>query len=120
MEVASLRKKTEFQILFKKGKRLYKEHFTVVYLFQDAHDNDPPSLKIAYVVSKKVSVKAVIRNKIKRRMRVAVREPLKERGLQDMELEKNIFIAIIASKKVLEASFQQISLEIKESLEKLV
>ena len=118
MKIVSLRRKAEFKLLFKRGKRLYKDHLTVVYLFNSSEDLD--CLKVAYVVSKKVSLKAVIRNKIKRRMRVAVREILKEKEAQGVELKKNIWIAIISSKKSLEASFKQISAEIRQSLEALI
>ena len=90
----------------------------MVYLYDDGENLN--SLKIAYVVSKKVSLKAVMRNKIKRRMRMAVCNALRGKEAQEWELKKNIWLALIASKKASEASFQQISSEIKQSLQKLI
>lgn len=68
-------------------------------------------LKIGFVVSKKLSKSAVIRNKIKRQMREIVRLILKK-----TKLKKGYFLLILAKKEILEANY----LEIEKSLEQLL
>jgi len=67
-------------------------------------------LKIGFVVSKKLSKSAVIRNKIKRQMREIIRLILKK-----TKLKKGYFLLILAKKEILEANY----LEIEKSLEQL-
>ena len=119
MKIISLGKKLEIKKLFKEGKRVFKEYLSVVYLFCDHNTDNTPCIKIAYVVSKKISNKAVLRNKIKRRLRSAVRQVLKENKGKFNEPKHSILIAIIViSSKIIEVSYPQIYLEIKESFEK--
>ena len=121
MKVISLSKKLEIKNLFKEGKRVYKEHLNVVYLFRNYDDETLIYMKIAYVVSKKISTKAVFRNKIKRRMRMAVQQVLKENEEKFNELRSSVLVAIRpASDKFIEASYHQIYLEIKQSLGQLI
>ncbi|WP_456469839.1 ribonuclease P protein component [Caminibacter sp.] len=61
----------EIKYLYKKGKKVYSKFFTFFFLPSE-------ELKIAAVVSKKISKKAVIRNKIKRRIKHLSRDFLKE------------------------------------------
>jgi ribonuclease P protein component len=78
-------------------------------------------LKIAYVVSKKISPKAVIRNKIKRRMRAVVRQLLKDKEEQLNALKTTLLVSIRASSnKIIDSTFQQIQSEIKQSFEQVI
>lgn len=54
-------------LLFRKGRVLHSRHLSLRYLY---HDKPP---KFAFVVSTKVSKSAVVRNRAKRLLRVAVR-----------------------------------------------
>ncbi|NRA73173.1 MAG: ribonuclease P protein component [Rickettsiales bacterium] len=100
MKLLSLTKKKDFDVLFSKGKRVFKSHLTVAYLSLNS-DVEVSNLKIAYIVSKKISAKAVIRNKIKRRMRAAMRQILAKITLKNEISAKTILIAILPSKKFL-------------------
>ena len=66
-----LRKKKDIERVFKQGKG-FKQGF----LFLKIVKNDLTLNRFAIVVSKKISTKAVIRNKIKRRIRAVVRAKL--------------------------------------------
>ncbi|MBQ7408643.1 MAG: ribonuclease P protein component [Clostridia bacterium] len=61
-----LKRRSDFDLVFKKGKRCYAKSLLLVYV--KARD-----LKIGYSVSKK-NGKAVIRNRIKRLLRACMRE----------------------------------------------
>ena len=63
--IEKLKRKSDFETLFKKGKKVYSKSCLVLYL-------PSKSLKIGYCVSKKHG-KAVVRNRIKRLLRAAVR-----------------------------------------------
>lgn len=63
-----LKKKKDFEKVFKEGKR-FKEDF----LFLKIRKNNLKVSRFGFVVSQKISKKATIRNKIKRRLRELVR-----------------------------------------------
>lgn len=66
-----LKKKKDFERVFKEGKG-YKENF----LYLKIAKNDLPASRFGFVVGKKYSGKAVLRNKIKRRLREIVKTNL--------------------------------------------
>lgn len=63
-----LKKQKDFDLLKKKGKQVSTDLFNYVYLQEDTKRK-----QIGFVVSKKISKKAVARNKIRRRLSEAVR-----------------------------------------------
>lgn len=63
-----LKKKKDFERIFKKGKGLNGD-----FLFLKIAKNNLKESRFGFVVSKKVSKKAVVRNKVKRRLREAVK-----------------------------------------------
>jgi ribonuclease P protein component len=67
-----LKRRSDFDLVFKKGKRCYARSLLLVYV--KARD-----LKVGYSVSKK-NGKAVMRNTIKRRLRAAIRPYLTALG----------------------------------------
>jgi ribonuclease P protein component len=72
-KVNRITKKKDFEAIFKKGK-IFKEGFLILRIF-------PNSLNVArtaFVVSQKVSKKAVVRNKIRRRAVSLIRPKLQE------------------------------------------
>jgi len=68
-----LKKTVDIRNVFKQG-RLFKEGFLI---FKTAK-NDLNKSRFGFIVSQKVSKQAVVRNKIKRRLRGAVMKRLKE------------------------------------------
>ncbi|MGH8457416.1 MAG: ribonuclease P protein component [Stenotrophobium sp.] len=70
----------DFQCVYKQGRRHFGTHMTVFYLERDAHVGRPPSAgrtgpRIGFTVSRALGG-AVHRNRIRRRMREAVRDSL--------------------------------------------
>jgi ribonuclease P protein component len=79
-----------------KGKKIYSDNIQIYYLPSE-------TLQISPVVSKKISKKAVIRNKIKRRIR----------HLGGLVLEKGKF-AIVVKKNIAEYDFELLYQEFKK------
>ena len=61
-------KKKDFENIFRKG-RSFKEGFLILKV----NSNPFPTSRFAFVVSQKVSKKAVVRNKIRRRLKELIR-----------------------------------------------
>lgn len=78
-----LKKKKDFERVFKKGKR-FKEDFLVIRFVP----SNQKKSRFGIIISLKISKKATIRNKIKRRIRQLLRIRLKE-------IKKGIDIALI-------------------------
>lgn len=72
-ETNRLKRKKDFDKVFKKGKGL-KEDF----LLLKAVKNELKNSRFGFVVSRNVSKKATLRNRIKRKLRVAVKTKLPE------------------------------------------
>ena len=68
-----LKKKKDFEKVFKKGKAFFVE-----FLILKIVKNDLRNPRFGFVVSQKVNKKAVVRNKVKRRLREIVRKKLPE------------------------------------------
>ena len=81
-----LKKKKDFDRVFKKGKG-FKEGF----LFIKAAENGLETTRFGFVVSKTFSKKAVLRNKVKRKLREVVRN-------KASDLEKGFDIVLVAMK----------------------
>ena len=70
-KIYRLQKKKDIERVFKKGKGL-KEGFLILKTTK----NNLESSRFGFVISQKVSKKATVRNKIKRRLREAIKENL--------------------------------------------
>ena len=68
-----LKKKKDFERVFKQG-----DSARGSLIFMKILKNQNPDSRIGFVVSKKISNKAVVRNKIKRQLRESAREELKK------------------------------------------
>jgi len=66
-----LRKKRDFEKVFKEG-----EGFQEKFLFLKLRENEKEESRIGFVIPKKYFRKAVLRNKLKRRLREQVRKKL--------------------------------------------
>ena len=76
--VTTLKKRADFLHIGKAGKRFACPFFVVIALKRP--ETSENTIRTGYTVSKKVSKKAVTRNRIKRRMREAVRTIMPEYG----------------------------------------
>ncbi len=72
-KINRLTKKKDFELVFKKGESI-KNDFLIFKILK----NHLKESRFGFIVSKKVSGKATVRNKIKRRLRKAVLNHLKE------------------------------------------
>ncbi len=102
-----LHKDKDIKRLAKIGQTFFLPEFTIKYQKQPNQD-----LKIGFVVSTKVDKRAVVRNKLKRQMRQAVHDRLKE-------IKKGHFLLIIAKKKALDLDFNTISKQLDFALKKI-
>jgi len=98
-----LKKQKEFEYIFKNGKTIKGKYF-FIRIVPSSQDY----CRIGFIVSKKVAKSAVLRNKIKRRLRAAAREFRNILGSYD--------IIFIAYPNIKTASYQ----EIKKDLESII
>lgn len=89
-------KKEDFDLTFRRGKSFYADFFMVKIL-----GNDLGFSRFSALVSKKVSLKAVERNAVKRKLR----EILKKNSII---FPLNSDIIVYANKSILNKSFQEI------------
>ncbi|MBI2068694.1 MAG: ribonuclease P protein component [Candidatus Yanofskybacteria bacterium] len=101
-----LKKKKDFEGVFKQGKAV-KGNF----LFVKYRKNGSGYPRIAFIVSSKVSRKAVVRNRIRRILSDISRTRLKELGPVD--------IILIADKKIIEAPREKIEQDLESIFRKL-
>jgi ribonuclease P protein component len=102
-----INKKKDFDNLFKNGKSKKG-----TFLLLKFTENNLEVLRKAFLVSKKVSSKAVIRNKIRRRLQESLR-------LFGQNKLKGIDIVIVAFPKIKEKNFFQINEELTSLLKKI-
>lgn len=102
-----LTKKKDFERVFKKGKGL-KEEFLVI----KALDNNLSVSRFGFIVSKKISKKATLRNKIKRRLRELAWTRLGQ-------IRQGIDVVVIAGPGIGEKNFGEIEKIINKLLEKI-
>lgn len=91
-----LKKKSDFQRLFKKGKSYAGPYFVLYFIEKEGKG----PTKIGFAVSKKIGT-AVTRNKIKRRLREAVRPLIPS-------IKENYDIIIVARSRIKFISFLEI------------
>ena|SRR3989344_6741790 len=101
-----LAKKNDFDAVFKKGKSL-KNDFLVVKMLK----NNLKESRFGFVVSKKVSAKATVRNKVRRRLRDAVAKV-------NETIKTPIDVAVVALPGIEKREFLEISAAIKFFLQK--
>ena len=90
-----LKSKKDFDNAFKKGKGIKSG-----FLFLKIAENNLDASRFAFVVGLKISKKAVIRNKIKRRLRYIVREKFPD-------IQKGLDVMIITLPGIENQDFQQ-------------
>jgi len=100
-----LKKRKQFNYLFKSGKYSSCEYFNIIYLKVKTKN-----FKIGYSISKKIG-KAVVRNKIKRRLKECV---LKINNL----IKSDYFIIISAKPKIVDLKFNELYLKVSNEFKK--
>ena len=105
--------KGEFEKLFKAGKRTDSKSFflKVTNLSPPLKNRDDFSSRFAFVTSAKVSKKAVVRNKLRRRARAIVYKLLPE-------AKKDVATMFFFKPGAEKLNFKEIEEEIKEALQK--
>jgi len=91
-----LKKEKDFKRVFDYGKSISSDLISVKYLI-----NEMENSRVGFIVSKKVSKKAVLRNRIKRVLRESVRKEIKQ-------LNRGYDIIIIARRKTTETESKEI------------
>ena len=101
-----IRKKKDFEAIFKKGKG-FKNRFLALKIVK----NNLPESRFGFVISKKVSKKAVIRNKIRRRISEAIRLDLEK-------IKKGSDVVLVAYPGIEKNTFSETTELVKNILKK--
>lgn len=100
-----LKKRYQFNYVYKSGEHYSSEHI-VLYVVS----SKTKSIKVGFAVTKKVG-HAVVRNKIRRRLREIVK-------IQLPKLKQNYNIIVVAKDNVSEAGFDKLASEFNKLLKK--
>jgi len=102
-----LRKTKEIENAFKIGRSFYNNilGFKVI-------KNDLEESRFCIIISSKVSKKAVVRNKIKRRIRYIINSDL-------TKIKKSFDIIVIVNKNIIDLDFSDLKNSVVDSLKKL-
>jgi len=101
-----LQKDKDFDLVFKKGKNLGSE-----FLFLKLRKNGLEISRFGFILSKKISKNATVRNKIKRRLREIIRKKLND--------IKPGFDVVIGTKiGVIDKSYPEMKRQVEELLKK--
>lgn len=106
-KASRITKKKEFELIFKSGKTV-KDGFL---LFKILNNNLLQS-RFAFVVSKKISDKATIRNKVRRRLQEAF-------GAQNFQAKSSVDVLVIALSGIEKKEFSEIKTSVSRFIEKL-
>lgn len=101
-----LKREKDFERVFKKGKR-----FKGRFLFLRVLKSDLSESRFGFIVSKKISKKAVVRNKIKRRLREIIRSKL-------LDVKGGFDILIISLSGIENKEFKEVEEEVDEILKR--
>ncbi len=103
---ARLRRNRDFDSVYKRGK-CYPGKDLILHVLA----TDPENQKFGFSISKKVSKRAVDRNRLKRQLSHVVREELKY-------LQKGVDVIFVVRKNLLNLSFSDLKFVVKSLLEK--
>ena len=108
----SLNRSKDFLRILKK-KKINAKYFTV-YFDKNSENNHNKYLNISFVMKKKIG-NAVIRNKIKRKLKYAVQKILKKQKLIDL----NYTYVIFGKNNVYKDKFENVLNEVNETFKKI-
>ena len=103
-----LKKRKEVENVFKKGKKSISQSVIIFYTPSDSEKS-----RFAFSVSKKISKKAVVRNKVKRRLREIIRKEIIP------SLKASLDCLVIARKEILEKNYHESEGELKRIFKKI-
>ena len=107
---ASLNKNEDFKSLIK-GKKINNKYLTI--FFKKLSDKNTNKLNISFVTKRKIG-KAVIRNKIKRRLKNLMNEAVKK-----LDINLNYSYLFIAKKNIIEDQYELIKQNLFKDLKKI-
>ena len=107
-----LRKNSEFVATYAQGKYISGQYLTLNIGKQKPHEDFIS--KVAFVVSKKIDKRAVVRNKIKRRMREAYKLLIKE----NPNFQKWMSVIFTAKPNLINAELNVVTEQMRHALEK--
>ena len=109
-KIASLTKNEDFKSLIK-GKKINNKYLTI--FFKKLSDKNINKLNISFVTKRKIG-KAVIRNKIKRRLKNLMNEAIKK-----LDINLNYSYLFIAKKNIVEDQYELIKQNLFKDLKKI-
>ena len=109
-KIASLTKNDDFKSLIK-GKKINNKYLTI--FFKKLSDKNTNKLNISFVTKRKIG-KAVIRNKIKRRLKNLMNEAIKK-----LDINLNYSYLFIAKKNIIEDQYELIKQNLFKDLKKI-
>ena len=109
-KIASLTKSEDFKSLIK-GKKINNKYLTI--FFKKLSDKNTNKLNISFVTKRKIG-KAVIRNKIKRRLKNLMNEAVKK-----LDINLNYSYLFIAKKNIIEDQYELIKQNLFKDLKKI-
>ncbi len=101
----SLKKNKSFRYVYRRGKNIVHDSLSICYVMKKT-----PGLNVGFSVSKKIG-KAVVRNRVKRRMKEAFRQYLDD-------IKPNALIIIVARPGIEEKDFTGVKKNIERILQK--
>jgi ribonuclease P protein component len=105
---ARLLRHADFERVYKQGRRHFAAHMTVFYLPRRVNENDAAGVRVGFTVGK-VLGGAVVRNRMKRRLREAVRL----HGMIRVAMD----VVINPKKSLLTAEFVEVQRQIRRAFE---
>lgn len=104
-----LRDRKDYRAVYEQGVRRYSPHLTLIAFPAEQSAVSPPKTKVGISIGKKVSKKAVIRNRIKRQLKSAIRANL-------AWIEPGWKIVIVVKPKAIECKYEHFLRELEELL----
>jgi ribonuclease P protein component len=106
LQANHLKRKKDFELVFKRGKALRGKLLVLKFVVNE--DGRP---RVGIVVSKKISKKAVVRNKVRRRLQAAVKAEM-------IKIKKGADMILLALPGIEAKNFQEIAEEITRLFKK--
>ena len=104
-----LRNRKDYRAVYAQGIRRYSPHLILIARTQNSGAECPPQSTFGISISKKVSKKAVVRNRIKRQIKGAIRTYLKQ-------IEPGWKVVIVVKPKAVECKYEHFLRELEELL----
>lgn len=101
-----LQKDKDFELVFKEGKI-----FSSKFLFLKLRKNNLKDSRFGFILSKKISKKSTVRNKIKRKLREIIRKDLDK-------IRAGFDVVIVVKPEIISKNYRDMSIEIEKLLGK--